>query len=142
MIEWNGFRNEQGERPMNKPAGKARGAVIVTRVSGQEQAERGTSLETQRDACRVKALALGLPIVAEYEDAAISGAFLLSRKGMQDAIADLQAGRADTLITMKSPPQQAAGYLKDCSGKPPLGNGRSDGHWRQTNKVTQLAAGN
>jgi len=43
---------------------------------------------------------------------------------------------------MKSPPQQAAGYLKDCSGKPPLGSGRSDGHWRQTNKVTQQAAGN
>jgi len=42
---------------------------------------------------------------------------------------------------MKSPPQQAAGYLKDCSGKPPLGSGRSDGHWRQTNKVTQQAAG-
>jgi len=44
--------------------------------------------------------------------------------------------------SMKSPPQQAAGYLKDCSGKPPLGSGRSDGHWRQTNKVTQQAAGN
>ena len=85
---------------MNKPgASKTRGAVIVTRVSGHEQAEKGTSLESQRDACRAKAQALGLPIVAEYEDAAISGAFLLSRAGMQAALADIAAGRADTLIT-------------------------------------------
>ena len=74
------------------------GAVIYTRVSTGEQAEHGTSLESQRDACRAKALALGLPIIAEYEDAGISGGFLLSRPGMMAAIADIQAGRADTLI--------------------------------------------
>ena len=32
-------------------------------------------------------------------------------------------------IQMKSPPQQAAGYQKVCSGKPPLRGGRPDGHW-------------
>lgn len=83
---------------MNKAAIKTRGAVIVTRVSGQEQAREGTSLESQLDACRAKALAVSLPIVAEYEDAAVSGAFLLARPGMQAAIGDIQAGRADTLI--------------------------------------------
>ncbi len=76
-----------------------RGAVIVTRVSGTEQDKHGSSPESQLDACRAKALALGLPIIAEYYDAAVSGAFLLTRAGMQAALADLQAGRADTLIT-------------------------------------------
>ena len=83
---------------MTVKGNKTAGAVIYTRVSTGEQAEHGTSLESQRDACRQKALALGLPIVAEYEDAGVSGGFLLTRQGMMAAIADLQAGRADTLI--------------------------------------------
>ena len=85
---------------MNPAVNKTRGAVIVTRVSGNEQAKEGTSLDSQRDACRAKAQALALPIIAEYEDAAVSGAFLQSRLGMQAALADIQAGRADTLITL------------------------------------------
>jgi len=75
-----------------------KGAVIYTRVSGGEQDKHGTSPETQRDACRAKALALGLPIIAEYYDGGISGGFLLARPGMQAALADIQTGRADTLI--------------------------------------------
>ena len=43
------------------------------------------------------------------------------------------------LAQMKSPPQQAAGYQKERSGKPPLGSGRSNGHWNQTNKGTEQA---
>lgn len=77
---------------------KRNGAVIVTRVSTGEQAKHGTSLESQLDACRCKAVSLNLPIVAEYEDAGISGGLLLLREGMQQAIADIKAGRADTLI--------------------------------------------
>ena len=77
---------------------KTRGVVIVTRVSTGEQVKHGTSLESQLDACRTKALGLGLPIVAEYEDAGISGAFLATREGMQAALADIREGRADTLI--------------------------------------------
>ena len=74
------------------------GAVIYTRVSTGEQDKHGTSPETQRDACRKKAQALGLPIVAEYHDGGISGGFLLTRAGMQAALADINTGRADTLI--------------------------------------------
>ncbi len=74
------------------------GAVLYARVSTGEQAEHGTSLAGQKDACRQKALALSLPIVAEYEDAGVSGGFLLTRQGMQAALVDIQAGRADTLI--------------------------------------------
>lgn len=84
---------------MNKPAAsRTRGAVLYTRVSGGEQDKHGTSPETQREACQAKALALSLPVVAEYYDGAISGGFLLARPGMQAALADIREGRADTLI--------------------------------------------
>lgn len=81
----------------NTPAHSS-GAVLYTRVSTGEQDKHGTSPETQLDACRKKALALSLPIVAEYHDGGISGGFLLMRAGMQQALADIKAGRADTLI--------------------------------------------
>ena len=76
-----GRRTRKGNRHewqhgRSKQANKQRGAVIYTRVSTEEQAENGTSLAGSCDACRQKALALGLPIVAEYEDAGVSGGFL------------------------------------------------------------------
>ena len=77
---------------------KTHGAVLYTRVSTGEQDKHGTSPETQRDACRKKALDLSLPIIAEYHDGGVSGGFLLARPGMQLALADIQEGRADTLI--------------------------------------------
>ncbi len=77
---------------------KVKGAVIVTRVSTGEQVKHGTSLESQREACRAKAEALGLRIIDEFEDAGISGGLLLLREGMQSAITAIKEGRADTLI--------------------------------------------
>jgi site-specific DNA recombinase len=74
------------------------GAVIVTRVSTGEQAKHGTSLESQLDACRAKATQINLPIIGEFEDAGVSGAFLKLRGGMQSALAEIKAGRANTLI--------------------------------------------
>ena len=73
-----------------------KGAVLYTRVSTGEQDKHGTSPETQRDACRAKALALGLRIIAEYHDGGISGGFLLSRTEFQAAITDIREGRAET----------------------------------------------
>ncbi len=74
------------------------GAIIYTRVSTGEQAKHGTSLDSQLDSCRAKASALSLRIVAEYEDAGISGGMFQSRPGMQAALKDISEGRADTLI--------------------------------------------
>jgi len=87
-------KNSMGSKVMVK----TRGAILYTRVSTGEQDKSGTSPETQRDACRQKALALGLPVVAEYYDGGVSGAFLLARPGMQAALTDIREGRADTLI--------------------------------------------
>ena len=77
---------------------KSMGAVLYARVSTEAQAEQGTSLDEQVDVCRAKALSLDLPVVKEYRDEGISGASLLLRKGLQDAITDIREGRADTLI--------------------------------------------
>jgi site-specific DNA recombinase len=108
---------------------KVRGAVIVTRVSTGEQAKHGTSLASQLEMCRSKALSLNVPVVAEYEDAGISGGFLLLRTGMQSALADIQEGRADTLIcanisrysrdvehqqAIRKTVRQAGGYVHFC----------------------------
>ncbi len=51
------------------------GAVLYTRVSTNEQAQHGTSLESQRELCRAKAAACGMLLVAEYKDLGKSGAF-------------------------------------------------------------------
>jgi site-specific DNA recombinase len=83
---------------MTQVLSNIRGAVIVTRVSTGEQVKNGTSLESQLETCRSKAASLGLPIIAEYEDAGISGGSLLLREGMQAALADIKAGRASMLI--------------------------------------------
>jgi len=80
---------------MNK---RPQGAVIYTRVSTGEQAEHGTSLSSQSETCQVKAKQLNLPVVSAYEDAGVSGGFLLSRPGVQSAIADITSGRASHFI--------------------------------------------
>lgn len=100
------------------------GAVIVTRVSTGEQAKHGTSLESQLETCRAKALSLNLPIVAEYEDAGVSGAYLTLRTGMMAALADIKAGRADTLICAN-----LSRYSRDVQ------------HQQQIKKVVQNAGG-
>ena len=78
---------------------KIEAAVIVSRVSAGAQAKDGTSLEAQLQACRVKAVKLGLPVVREYEDAGISGELRWTRSGIQSAIADIKSGRTNTLVT-------------------------------------------
>lgn len=83
---------------MNKGNMKVHGAVIVTRVSTGEQVKSSTSPETQLELCRAKAQALNIPIVAEYFDGGVSGGLLQARSGMMAAIADIQEGRADTMI--------------------------------------------
>lgn len=74
------------------------GAVLYARVSTEAQAEQGTSLDEQIDVCRAKAASLDLLIIKEYRDEGISGASLVLRKGLHDAIADIREGRAGTLI--------------------------------------------
>ena len=76
-------------------------AIIYTRVSTGQQAEQGTGLEVQESACLRKAQDLGAEVVDIIIDEGISGAFYLSRPGIQKALTMLEAKKADMLITMK-----------------------------------------
>lgn len=72
-------------------------AVVYTRVSSMQQIE-GTSLETQYIRCIEKARQVGAEVVAHYEDAGVSGAKYQDRPGIQAAIRDIEAARAELLI--------------------------------------------
>jgi hypothetical protein len=80
--------------------GKAPRAVIYTRVSSDKQPEN-TSLTEQHAACTAKAEAIGAQIVGYYEDPGVSGGLYLARPGIQQALEDLESGKADTLIIAK-----------------------------------------
>ncbi len=73
-------------------------AIVYTRVSTGEQAENGTSLAGQLEACKAKAQAIGAPVVSVHQDAGVSGALYQSRPGMQAALRDLESGKANCLI--------------------------------------------
>lgn len=73
-------------------------AVVYTRVSTDEQASHGTSLESQLAACLAKAESVGARVVATYDDAGVSGGFYATRSGLQSALALIDEGRADLLI--------------------------------------------
>ena len=63
--------------------------AIYCRVSTQQQAEHGYSLQTQIDACRKKAEELGATSIKEYVDDGYSGAYLERPKldELRDAVA-------------------------------------------------------
>ena len=76
---------------------KTLAALIYTRVSTEEQVE-GTSLESQAFQCLRKASELGAQIVGTHSDEGVSGSFYTSRPGIQKALADIEAGKANALI--------------------------------------------
>ncbi len=73
-------------------------AIVYGRVSTDEQAENGTSLETQELTCLRRAAALGAQVVGTFRDEGISGGLYLTRAGIQAALRELEAGRANLLI--------------------------------------------
>jgi len=79
---------------------KATRVVGYVRVSTDGQAEEGVSLEAQRAKLAAYALAADLELVAIHEDAGVS-AKTLARPGLQAALEDLKAGRADGLLVAK-----------------------------------------
>jgi site-specific DNA recombinase len=76
-------------------------AVIYCRVSTAEQAENGTSLETQELVCLRKATEMNAQLIAIHRDEGVSGAYYITRPAIQAALADVESGRADTLIIAK-----------------------------------------
>lgn len=77
------------------------GAVLYTRVSTEDQAERGTSPDAQRDTGAELAGREGLPIIAVCADEGVSGKRYASRPGIQHALHLLETGQASVLIATK-----------------------------------------
>lgn len=78
----------------------ARTVVGYIRVSSQEQADSGVSVEAQRDKLAAYCVAHDLTLVAVYTDAGIS-AGTMDRPGLRDALAALKSGTARGLLVAK-----------------------------------------
>ena len=72
-------------------------AALYARFSTELQ--RRESIEDQLRACRAWCVKAGLEVVAEYEDAAISGASMANRPGLKALVADAHARRFDVVVT-------------------------------------------
>lgn len=70
------------------------------RVSTEQQAGEGVSLDAQRAKLHAYALAMDLELVAVFEDAGLS-AKTLARPGLQAALAMLEDGKASGLLVVK-----------------------------------------
>lgn len=79
--------------------GDAMRAIAYLRVSSAEQAEDGTSLDVQLDACLRKAREQSASIVHIVRDEGVSGALYLARPGIQEALRWLEEGKAEAIIT-------------------------------------------
>jgi len=80
---------------------QARTAVVgYVRVSTEQQAGEGISLDAQRTKLQAYALALDLELVDVFEDAGLS-AKSLDRPGLQSALTKLEDGTASGLLVVK-----------------------------------------
>jgi DNA invertase Pin-like site-specific DNA recombinase len=74
--------------------------VGYVRVSTEEQAREGVSLAAQRARIEAQSIASDLELVDVYEDKGLS-AKSLERRGLSDALAALDTGKADGLLIFK-----------------------------------------
>lgn len=76
-------------------------AIGYVRVSTEEQAAEGYSLEAQRAKLAGYAVAADLELVAVLADEGLSGKRTDNRPGLQEALRRLQAGEAAALVVVK-----------------------------------------
>ena len=73
-------------------------AIVYTRVSTEQQADEGTSLETQELSCLRRAAELKAEVAGVLSDEGLSGAYYAARPGLQAALARIEKGEANLLI--------------------------------------------
>lgn len=83
-------------------ANRVKSVVAYCRVSTDQQADSGLSIEAQREQLVSFAIASGLELVGLFIDAGISGAKDENeRPGLREALAAITEGRADALVVSK-----------------------------------------
>ncbi|MFD2430919.1 recombinase family protein [Sphingobium scionense] len=70
--------------------------ALYARYSSDQQS--AASIEDQLRVCRERATREGWHVVSVYEDAAISGASMILRPGIQSLVQDAQAGKFDIVL--------------------------------------------
>lgn len=98
-------------------ANRVKSVVAYCRVSTDQQAESGLSIEAQREQLVSFAIASGLELVGLFTDAGISGAKDENeRPGLREALAAITEGRADALVVSKrdrlARDMSLAGYIE------------------------------
>jgi DNA invertase Pin-like site-specific DNA recombinase len=98
-------------------ANRVKSVVAYCRVSTDQQADSGLSIEAQREQLVSFAIASGLELVGLFIDAGISGAKDENeRPGLRDALAAITEGRADALVVSKrdrlARDMSLAGYIE------------------------------
>lgn len=71
-------------------------AALYARYSSDQQSS--ASIADQQRICRERAEREGWQLVGSYEDAAITGASMILRPGIQKLLADMQAGKFDIVL--------------------------------------------
>lgn len=71
-------------------------AALYARYSSDQQSS--ASIADQQRICRERAEREGWQLVGSYEDAAITGASMILRPGIQKLLADVQAGKFDIVV--------------------------------------------
>ena len=89
------------DRTSRIPGDHSLRAVIYVRVSTDEQALNGTSLEMQRRECAAVAARRNAAIVRVCEDAGVSGTRFETRPGLMEALELIESGEANLLIVLK-----------------------------------------
>src|SRR3546814_16356701 len=75
-------------------------AALYARYSSDQQS--AASIADQQRVCRARATREGWQIVGSFEDAAISGASMILRPGIQKLLAAAQAGQFDLVLSEES----------------------------------------
>jgi site-specific DNA recombinase len=79
-----------------------RRALVYTRVSSEEQAQEGTSLDVQRERAMAYCTAQGWDLVEVFTDAGISGALPEEKRpALMALMAAVDAGKADVVVVAK-----------------------------------------
>ena len=97
--------------------GRVKSVVGYVRVSTDQQAESGLSIEAQREQVVSFTIASGLELIGLFIDAGISGAKdETERPGLREALAAITEGRADALVVSKrdrlARDMSLAGYIE------------------------------
>lgn len=78
---------------------KQKKAAIYTRVSTSDQAEKGTSLESQLEICRAMCKIKNYEIIGEFSDAGVSGTVpALKRKKFSEFLQQAGTNKIDVLV--------------------------------------------